>query len=274
MTTNTKLPKTVWFLLFCFIAMLVWWISIQTRGALNTVESYFFGFGLGVVTAMSGITGLSKSKSWGGFKSNVGRFIIFLSSGFIAWGIGSLIIAYFNLSLNEAYPYPSIADLAYILGWPMWLIGMVNLSKATGARFQAKKPHGKLFGALIIIVALVVSYYLLFTVARGSGIVVANENFLKLFFDFAYPVGDIVIITSSLLLFGLSFNYLGGAFKLPILLVIIGFIFNYIADIIFTYINTVGTYQVGNWVDMVYVTVFVMLGIAVNMFDQKRVAIN
>lgn len=267
-TVSKKIPNTIFLLVAYYILLLSWWGSLSLRGVVDTKENYLFGIALGALTILSGITGLTKSKSWGALSSNIGRFIIFLSCGFIAWGVGTLIIGYFNLALDQVYPYPSIADLAYILSWPLWFIGMLNLSKATGARFRIKSLKGKLFAALIMVVAFVISYYLLFTVARGGAFEV-DGSYLKLFFDFAYPIGDVVIVTSSLLLFGLSMNYLGGMFKIPILLIIIGFVLNYTADIVFTYINTIGTYHVSNWVDMLYATVFLLLGIAVNLFDQK-----
>lgn len=269
MNTIKKIPNSVLLLAACYVPVLVWWVNLTLRGVSETGENYIFGIILGLLTIICGVTGLTKSKDWGYFSSNIGRFIIFLSSGFIAWGIGTLIIGYFNIALDQVYPYPSIADLAYILSWPLWFIGMLNLYRATGAHSKFKETKGKLIALLIIIFALSASYYFLFILARGGMISIANENLIRIFFDFAYPVGDAVIITTSLLLFGLSIKYLGGFFRTPILLIIFGFILNYVADIIFTYINTIGTYSVGNWVDMLYATVFFILGIAVNLFDRK-----
>ncbi len=267
-TDKKSIPNSIIVLAACYIPMLIWWLTIHFRNIVDTNENYLFGLALGLFVIICGITGLTKSKNWGGMKSYIGRFIIFLSWGFMAWGVGTLTISYYNLALNQSYPYPSLADAAYILSWPLWFIGMYNLSKATGAKYRFRNTTGKLIAFLIIIFAFVASYYLLFTVARG-GVFEISGNYLKLFFDFAYPVGDIVIVTSSLLLFGLSANYLGGRFKTPILIIIIGFILNYTADIIFTYVNTVGTYHVANWVDMLYVTVFLLLAIGVNSFDSN-----
>ncbi len=264
-----KIPKTILILIACYAPLLVWWATIQSRNLVDTNENYFFGVALGLFVIICGITGLSKAKFWGSFSSYIGRFVIFLSSGFIFWGIGTLIIGYFNLFLDQAYPYPSIADVVYIISWPLWILAIFNLSKATGARFKLKSIKGKILALLIIIIAIIVSYYLLFAVARGGVFEISDVSFLRLFFDFAYPVGSMAIVTSSLLLFGLSINYLGGIYKVPILLIIFGFILNYIADLAFTYINTIGTYSVGNWVDMLYATIFLILGIGVNLFDHK-----
>ncbi len=264
-----RIPNTIFFLLSLYLLLLGWWIFIHLRNSAILTENYYWGIGLGVLVIICGITGLSKAKTWGYFSSSIGRFVILLSSGFIFWGIGTLIIGYFNIFLNQAYPYPSIADGAYIISWPLWLMGMLNLSKATGARFKFRSVNGKIIAFLTIVISVVASYYLLFPMARGGMPQIDTLNWLRVFFDFAYPIGDIVIITSSLLLFGLSVNYLGGKYRIPIFLIIFGFILNYVADILFTYVNTVGTYQVASWIDMLYATVFLLLGIGVNFFDYK-----
>lgn len=267
-------PVSVITLASLYFLMFLWWITIYVRSLVDVQETYYFGVALGLFAIICGVAGLYKSKKWGHYSSHIGRFLIFLSLGFITWGIGTLMIGYYNLFLDQSYPYPSLADVAYIASWPLWFIGMFNLSKATGAMFQIRKPMGKLLAFLIIISSFVVSYYLLFVIARGGFFEIDNERYLRLFFDFAYPVGDVVIITSSLLLFGLSFNYLGGRFKIPILIVIFGFLLNYTADVIFTYTNTIETFFVASWVDMLYVTVFLLLGVGVNLFDKKLLGIN
>jgi len=268
-TIKKHVPTSVTVLVIFYLLLFFWWVAISLRFLVDTKENFYFGILLGLFAITCGITGLTKSKGWGLLSSYIGRFVVFLSCGCIAWGIGTLIIGYFNLALNQIYPYPSLADVAYIASWPLWFFGMFNLSKATGARIQLKNLRGKMITVLIVVFGFIISYYLLFEVARGGVFEISEVNYLELFFNFAYPVGDIVIVTSSLLLFGLSFNYLGGRFKVPILLIIFGFLLNYTADIVFTYITTVGTYHVANWVDMLYVTVLLMLGVGVNLFDKK-----
>lgn len=249
--------------------MVAWWLYINERGLVNGAENYTFGIFEGFFAILCGLTGLTKGKAWGSFKSYVGKAIMFISLGFIAWGLGNLIIGYYNLVLQLAYPYPSLADLAYIVSWPLWLIGIFNLSRATGVKFRIRSLAGKLSALLIMIFAIALSYYLLIVVARQGVFDVSNEGLLRLFFDFAYPVGDVVILTSAFLILGLLIHYLGGVLKIPILLIIFGFLLNYAADIVFTYTNTIGTFYVANWVDLLYTTAFLFLGIGVNLFDQK-----
>jgi len=251
-----------------YVAMLVWWITIFFRGSIDTKENFYFGIALGVLAIISGITGFIKSRDWGGFASHIGRALAFISFGFITWGIGTLMIGYYNIALDQSYPYPSPADLAYIMSWPLWFVGMFNLSKATGVKYQLKSSLGKITAVIIMLFAFFVSYYLLITVARDGVFSIDSTNYLRIFFDFAYPLGDVVILTSALLIYGLSFNYLGGLFKVPILLILSGFVLNYVTDVIFTYTNTIGTFFVASWVDMLYVTAFFLMGLGVNLFNR------
>lgn len=241
---------------------------------MDTNQNFYFGIGLGIFAILNGIGGLRISGAWGGLSSRIGKMLILLSVGFMAWGTGTLMIGYYNLALGQSYPYPSLADLSYILSWPLWIAGMINLSRATGARYQLKNKKGKLLAGLIIVFGCIVSYYLLFHIARAGVFTIDRESYLRLFFDFAYPIGDLVILTSALLLFGLSFNYLGGKLKLPIFMIIAGFVMNYIADVSFTYTNTLETFYVASWVDLLYVTTFALLGIGVNLFDQRALKEN
>lgn len=265
---KTKIPKTSIFISFCFLTMFAWWISIFIRGLVDSQENYYFGFALGVFTIILGIIGFLKSKAWGSFESYIGKVVIFLSLGFMFWGIGSIIIAYYNIFLSQAYPYPSIADLFYIISWPLWLVAISYLSKAIGIKLQFKTFKNKLISFLVFIVTILISYYLLFPLARG-GFYIQTDDLLRLFFDFAYPLGDMLIITSSILLFVSSINYLGGLFKYPILFIIFGFFLNYTSDILFSYFNTVGIYHVGGWIDMLYLITFFSLGLGVGLFDKE-----
>jgi uncharacterized integral membrane protein len=246
-----------------FILMAVWWLFININSYQNTNHNFLYGAALGFLPIISSVFGLINAKKWGGFSSVMGRAVIFLSVGLLMWGIGTLIFAYYNIILSVEVPYPSIADAFYIISWPLWVVSMVNLSMATGVKFQLKKISGRLALFIIPFITIGLSYYMLIVVARGGISYLSGGGLIKVFFDLAYPIGDVVVLTIALLICGLSFNYLGGRFKWPILLVIIGFIINYCADFAFSYTTTKGTYFVADWVDLVFTVTFFLLGLGV-----------
>ena len=253
-----------------FAGMLAWWLFININSYQNTTNNFLYGAVLGLLPVMASLFGFINAKKWGGFSSVMGRATIFLSTGLLMWGLGTLIFAYYNIVLNVEVPYPSIADAFYIVSWPLWAMSMINLSRATGARFQLKKISGRLALLIIPLIIMGVSYYVLIVVARGGISYLSAGNLVKTFFDLAYPVGDVVILTIALLIFGLSLNYLGGRFKWPILLLIMGFVMNYFADFAFSYTTTKGTYFVADWVDLIFTITFFLLGLGVSLLGPTR----
>lgn len=256
-------------IIFCS-ALVFWWLLITIQGLENTTQNFLYGTALGVLPCLASIFGFVNSNKWGGLKSSMGKSVFFLSAGLLTWGIGTLVFAYYNIILQVEVPYPSLADLFYIISWPLWAVGMVNLSRATGVTFQLKTAIGRIALFLVPIFIAALSYYLLIIVARDGVILYTPEDLLKVFFDLAYPIGDIAILTITLLVYGLSFKFLGGFFKWPILFALGGFVLNYLGDFSFVYTVTKETFFVANWVDLIYTLTFFCIGLGVSLINPQR----
>ncbi|MEN9328186.1 MAG: hypothetical protein RI947_994 [Candidatus Parcubacteria bacterium] len=263
-----KLSKTTAAFAGFYVLLVLWWVFIFVTKMQNTFQNYAFAFAYGLLPLFGGITGMMGAKKWGFFKSAVGKALVFMSLGLITWGIGEMIWSYYNFALQVEIPYPSWPDAFFIVSWPLWSIGVYFLSFATGAHFGLKTKAGKMLILVVPILAVAASYYLLITVARGGEFVLSDEAF-KAFFDLAYPIGDVVILTLASLMYGLSFKYLGGRFKWPVLIFLLGFVANYVADFSFSYTTTVGTFYNGNWVDLSFTTAMFLMVLGVNSMDMK-----
>lgn len=245
-----------------FVAMTIWWVFMQVIDVRDTFQNYTFGLIFGLIPFMGGCVGLWNTRGWGGWGSVMGRATGFLSLGLISWAMGGLIWAYYNFFGAVDVPYPSLADVAYVISWPLWALGAIQLSLATGAKFSLRKLGGKFTLLLVPTSVLAFSYYLLVTVARG-GTLTSGEGALKTFFDLAYPMGDVVILSLSLVIFGLSFRYFGGRYQFPIMAILAGFIFNYFADFFFSWTTQMETFYVGNWVDFLFMTAMLLLSVGI-----------
>jgi hypothetical protein len=260
---------------FYYLFIFAWWIYFYITGKANaggdiTLGGALYQFAFGLIPLVGGFLGLFKSKKWGGAKSSVGRALLLISVGAICWGVGQMFWSlYYNIFSQVDIPYPSLADVGYSLSFPFLALGLINLSKATGARFSFKQFGGKLLALFITLVGIAAAYYLLIVVARG-GVIDFTEGGLKLFFDLVYPLGDLVIFLLSALIYGLSFKYLGGRYKLPILSIILGQFVLFLADFSFSYTTTVGSYYNGHWVDMVLPTAWMLIVFGVNAFEVKE----
>ncbi len=265
-----KISKASKIILFYYIFLFAWWLFFFVTGRAHhgdiSLGEALYQFALGLIPLVGGIAGFLKSKKWGGLKSHVGRALFFISLGGVCWGIGQMFWSlYYNIFTKVEIPYPSLADVGYSLSFPFLAIGLVNLSKATGAKFSLKHPMGKLLALFIIIIGVIIAYYLLIVVAR-SGVISPNTDFLKVFFDFAYPLGDLTILLSALLVYGLSFKYFGGRYKLPIISILLGLLVLFFGDFSFSYTTTIGTYFNGHWVDLVLPTAWMLIVFGVNGF--------
>lgn len=258
---TTHPTPTAWFAMG-YVVMAVWWLFIQTMGWVDTTQNYAFGLVFGLIPLVGGVVGLHNARQWGGMRSVMGRATAYLSLGLMSWSIGGLIWAYYNFFGAVEVPYPSLADLAYIVSWPLWAVGAIELSHATGARFSLRERGGKLMLLAIPFMVIAASYYLLVVVARG-GEITAGGGALKSFFDLAYPMGDVVILSFALVIFGLSFKYLGGRYKTPIFILLAGFVVNYFADFAFSWTTLQGTFFVASWVDLLFMTAMTALSMGV-----------
>lgn len=192
------------------------------------------------------------AKAWGMLGSAIGKSVFFIATGLFAWGLGSMIWSYYNFFQRISAPYPSVADIGFILSLPFWILGIINLSKATGAKFGIKHTGGRIMLIVIPIIVMVLSYYLLVVVGRGGVLTESFDNYLKLFFDLAYPFGDVIILTFALIIFGLSLGFFGGKYRLSIFAIILGFVSMYLADFVFSYTTTTEAFYNGNWGDLIF----------------------
>lgn len=258
-------PKSSFLLGYIFV-MFVFWAGINSSGLKDLTINKVWGIGINCLPMFGGIFGLFTAKHWGSFKSAVGKGILYISFGLISWSIGNWLWSYYNFFLSDSVPYPSLADVGYLVAVPLWMIGVYYISKATGVKFGLRRKIGQIYLIFLPIVSIAISYYLLVTVARG-GSVTSGGDFLKIFFDFAYPVGDIVIVTIALLVYGLSFKYLGGKYKWPVFLTLFGFVMMFVADFSFSYETTLGTYYDGNFINLFFIIALFLMGFGITSFD-------
>jgi|SRR3989344_1947067 len=253
------------------VLLLIFWIVLFFSQQTDSFWNYFYSFAFSLVPLVAGFIGCSLAKEWGGFKSAIGKAVFLISLGSFSWGAGSMIWSYYNFFIDVPAPYPSLADIGFVLALPLWILGIVSLSKATGAKFNLKKVGGKIFLFVLPIIVVIASYYLLVTVARGGVLSMSDTLDLKLLLDFVYPLGDVVILALALLIFGLSINYLGGLYKHSILAILFGFGVMYFADFVFSYTTTLGTFYNGSFGDLIFTLALSLISFGTIGFTYLRV---
>lgn len=261
----TKIITTIY-----LITAVFWVLLTINTGHTAHPAGLYFQIILFTIPFLGALFGFRNAKLWGGFKSAVGKSIIFLSSGTFTWSIGMLAWNYYIFIAKIEVPYPSLADAAFILSWPLWALGVIYLSKATGVKFALRSIQGKISAFLIPLIAIVASYYMLIVVARGGVIELDPSSASKLFFDLFYPIGTAVILAMALTFFALSLNFLGGIYKTPIIILILGFLVNYLSDFTFSLTTTNETYFNGHFVDFLFLTAMYLLSTSLSMMSPRK----
>ena len=242
--------------------------SLADNNMLETLQ-HLTQVPLAILPILGGIIGIKNSLGWGGIRSVVGRSSLSLALGLTAWGMGMVFWNYYLFFANVEIPYPSLADLGYALGLVFFAIGIFSLSRAIGIRYALRNKKGKILIFLIPAIVILISIHLLNNVARGGILVDPSGSYLKLFFDLLYPLGDVVLLTMTSVLYFISKDFLGGRYKSSILILFAGFLVFYVADFGFSYTTTVETYYNGHFVDFLFATTMFILSLGLSMLDVK-----
>lgn len=253
--------KLTYVLLISYFIIFIWWIKIFISGVKVSDENYLFGLAYAFIALIGGVNGLFVSKRWGGYKSLMGKGIIFLSLGLLSYWFGQVVWSYYNLFLKVEVPYPSIADIGYFSAILFYIAGMYTFTKASGAKLTFNKLKGKLIAFIIPTSMLITSYFLFLQHISPD-----FSNPIKTFLDFGTPVGYAIVISMALTAYFLTKGVLGGTMKNRILYIISALIIQNITDNTFLYQYGTGTYYNAGINDLMFATSFTMMSLGLIIF--------
>jgi len=230
--------------------LVIFWIALFATHTQEGFYNYLYSFLFGLIPLFGGFYALLRSKVWGGLGSSVGKAVFFIGLGVFCWGIGETIWSYYNFFLNVPAPYPSLADLFFAPSIFFYGLGTLYLSHATGAKFALRSTWAKVLACVSVFLIAGLSYYFLVIVARGGVLIPQGETLLKAILDVVYPLGDFLGLTLGVVISGLSFKYLGGKYKFDTFVLLAGLGMMFIADTVFSYTTTVGSYYNADFGDL------------------------
>jgi hypothetical protein len=260
---RAKLVLAIFLFFILLRLVLSFFVSDSDPIAWNANWVSFWWGGLYQILAIAGgIFGLTIAKHWGGFKSLLGRSISAISIGLLLQAVGQSIATYYVYA-NAGGLYPSLADIGFFGSVLMYIYGGITLVSLAGGLKTAKKKW------IIFIVPLVLLTASYFVFLQGYQFDFSNK--LKIILDFGYPLGQALYVSMAITALILSRNVLGGIMRLPILVLLAAFIFQYFSDYLFLYQNSHGIYIAGDIVDIMYlISYFIMsmslinFGVALN----------
>lgn len=211
------------------------------------------------------VIGIMLARQWGGTTSYLGRALIGISLGLLSWACGMIVWNVYLLVLKVEVPYPSSADYIFIMSWPLWIYGVLQLTKVVGVRSHLQKSGTVIKSLPALFFTFAVICYGTVWFSRSGTITDVEFGFSpKLFFDVFYPLGTILISSVIFASYLWSKNTLGGKLKRPILFIFAGFIVNYFADTFFSYSTNNEAYFNGHFSDMLFLTAMFLISFGVS----------
>jgi hypothetical protein len=187
-----------------------------------------------------------------------------LGASALSWALGQVVWTYYEVLAGREVPFPSLADLGYLLAVPLAAAALLTHA-ATPERGTAQTRR-VLDGLIIATAVLAVSWQ----TVLGPLVRAGSDSVLEQVLALAYPVGDAVTI--SLVIFLLAGSR--SATRAPLLLVGAGLAGIAFADSLFAYLTETGTYSSGELIDTGWFVgyLLVALGALVPQRHRQRVA--
>lgn len=244
--------KLIWVSVLIFFFFAIWWVFLQIFIDKNNVMYPAFATTYCVMALYGVVFGVHTSLKWGGLNTLLGKAILMFSLGLFMQVFGQVVYAYYT-NFTTIPPYPSIGDFGFFGTIPFYTFGVYLIAKSSGIKISLQSFQKKII-ALVIPSLMLIFYY--FTLLQGYRFDFANP--MKIFFDFAQPLGNATYVSIAIVAFIFSRTVLDGIMQSKAFLLLIALIVQFIADNIFLYRS--GTYYSGNYMDFIYlVSYFVMV---------------
>ncbi len=171
----------------------------------------------------------------------------------VSWSLGEVIWSWNEVVLNEALPYPSIADAGFLLALPLAIFGVFAFTSAPTR--LATRGETVLAGSIVALSLLFIAWAL----GLGNVYATSNSSSAALLISLAYPVGDIVLATVLVVALRRARREEVGY----MLLLLGGLACNALADSAFAYLTADGTYNaIGSVLDAGWVVGYLLIALA------------
>jgi diguanylate cyclase (GGDEF)-like protein len=172
----------------------------------------------------------------------------FIGLALLATTVGDIL---FDFWYGGNPPFPSAADVAYLLFYPLLYVGIVLLLRRRVSTFSASLwLDGLVAAAAAGALAASVLVEVVVNSTHGSRLVVLT--------NMAYPIGDVLLLALLVFVFSVTRWRPGRAWAL----IAAGLLFNTVGDGLFLYATAVGSYREGTYLDLAWPLSLVLVSLA------------
>ncbi len=175
-----------------------------------------------------------------------------LGLSLLSWAFGGLMWTFYEVILHVPVPFPSPADVGYLLSVPLAVAALLSFPSSQFVGMARLRPM--LDGTIAAGALLFVSW----TTVLGPAFRAGTGSLFTQGISLAYPSCDVVTASIALLALGRARQ----GQRATMLLVSLGLIFVAVADSAFAWFTAHGAYATGNLFDTGYVAGFLLIGVA------------
>jgi hypothetical protein len=204
---------------------------------------------IAAVAALSAF--LAMSKYGKGVHTRSGWVWPAFAVGIVSWFLGEVTWSIYYEILQVQIPYPSLADLFYLAGYFPFFIGLYLYIMYFRPVFSLR-TFAAVITAIIASAAVVVVFLI-------GPVLSETADSLTRFFDFAYPLLDLFLLSIAVL--GLTM-FFSGKLGRAWLFINLGILLRAFADMLFSYTTALGTYSLGSVPDLLFMLSYISLALA------------
>jgi diguanylate cyclase len=168
------------------------------------------------------------------------------------WGLGEAVWSYYALVRDVTVPFPSLADLGYLLAVPFAVAALLLYPE--GGRRTVTRVRALLDGSIVALSVLFASW----ATVLGPLFRAHHAGRWTAVVSLAYPVGDIVLLSLVVILLSRA----GRRFDASLGLILGGVALFAVADSTFVYLAGIGTYSAANPTDIGWFAGYLLVALA------------
>lgn len=229
-----------WLIVFFSLVMLAF-IAGQVFSLIEKDEITLVGNSLKTVIGIVGIImSYSVTKSLDGNLKHTWKILtwayIFNTGGDTIW--------YYYASILNEKPFPSWADVSFLLHYPVMLWALLSYPTKS-SRFDKKKFLADI--SIVMVSGVTLVWYFIIHPTISS---ITEEDYISPALNLSYTVGDMVLILGILIVF---FRGVEKNLKRALQIIVAGVVCMLVADLGFAYLTLQGSYFGGHWIENFFI---------------------
>ena len=235
------------------IALIIVIFSILTTillGYDSTLKTYFgdlFPIVIELLVVLTLVYATLRSANYG---KRVQIAWLFITLAFSFYTVGDMIWAVLELGIHQR-PFPSVADVFYLIFYPLFAIGIYYLTKFSFTKSEKLKIFLDM-GIIVITVGLIFWTFIIIPTLSSQ------QNSFANIISVIYIIGDFLLFFVLLIRIYSKFD----EYFVTVLFLSMGVLVMIITDIIYAFQTLQGTYLSGGLLDTGWIISFVFVGLA------------